>query len=417
MMHPRLLLVCLCLFITPHAVASPGPPPATSFQIVQSVPEATVIGEPGVARTQQVWLQMIEAARHRIDIAAFYISDKPGEALAPVMDALVARANAGVKLRILLDHTFQKQSQAAIDRLHKVPNVELRILPVDRLTGGVLHAKYMVIDDADVFVGSQNLDWRAIDQIHEIGARITDKRFAATFEAAFDFTWALAADPSLPKAAIAAVNPPDFAPVTVADPVVLDAGSDDPLVAFPAFSPPALMPRWLGSEQSALVGMIEASRQVLRIQVMTLSGYRDFGPDGYWAPIDTALRDAAARGVKVRIIVADWSLHEPGQAYLKSLAVLPGIDVKFSRLPQAPRGFIPYARVEHCKYAVADDRSIYIGTGNWGWNYFESSVDASVFVHGKRPAQTLSHIFDRDWDGPYVTTLEPGRDYKPAKTH
>jgi phosphatidylserine/phosphatidylglycerophosphate/cardiolipin synthase-like enzyme len=275
----------------------------------------------------------------------------------------------------------------------------------------------MVLDDADVFVGSQNLDWRAIDQIHEIGARVTNARLAATFEAAFDFTWKLAAEPSLPKAAIAAVKPPAFAPVTAEDPVVLDAGSDDPLVVFPAFSPPALMPRWLSTEQSALLRMIDASRQVLRIQVMTLSGYRDFGPDGYWAPIDTALRDAAAHGVKVRIIVADWSLHEPAQAYLKSLAVLPGIEVKFSRLPQAPRGFIPYARVEHCKYAVADERSVYIGTGNWSWNYFESSVDASVFVHGSRPAKTLSHIFDKDWNGSYVTTLEPGRDYAPAKTH
>lgn len=417
MTRQRLLLACVCLLATLPAAATPGPPPATDFRIVQSVPKATVIGEPGVPRTQQVWLQMIGAAQHRIDIAAFYIADKPGEALAPVLDALVAKAKAGVKLRILLDHTFQKQSQAAIERLRKVPNVELRILPVDKLTGGVLHAKYMVIDDADVFVGSQNLDWRAIDQIHEIGARVIDARFAATFEAAFDFTWKLAADPDLPKAAIAAAKPPAFAPVTAEDPVILDAGSDDPLVAFPAFSPPAMMPRWLSSEQSALLRMIDASRQVLRIQVMTLSGYRDFGPKGYWPPIDSALRDAAARGVQVRIIVADWSLDEPAQAYLKSLAVLPGITVKFSRLPQAPQGFIPYARVEHCKYAAADDRSIYIGTGNWSWNYFESSVDASVFVHGTGPAKTLSHIFDQDWNGPYVTTLEPGRDYAPAKTH
>lgn len=417
MMRQRLLLACLCLLAALPAAATPGAPPDTDFQIVQSVPEATVIGEPGAPRTQQVWLQMIGAAQHRIDIAAFYIANKPGEALAPVIDALVAKARAGIKLRILLDHTFQKQSQAAIDRLRKVPNVELRILPVDKLTGGVLHAKYMIVDDADVFVGSQNLDWRAIDQIHEIGARITDTRFAATFEAAFDFTWKLAADPDLPKAAIAAAKPPAFAPVTAEDPVILDAGGDDPLVAFPAFSPPAMMPRWLSSEQPALLRMIDASRRVLRIQVMTLSGYRDFGPKGYWPPIDNALRDAAARGVQVRIIVADWSLHEPAQAYLKSLAVLPGITVKFSRLPQAPEGFIPYARVEHCKYAVADDRSIYIGTGNWSWSYFESSVNASVFVHGIGPAKTLSHIFDQDWSGPYVTILEPGRDYTPAKTH
>jgi phosphatidylserine/phosphatidylglycerophosphate/cardiolipin synthase-like enzyme len=105
------------------------------------------------------------------------------------------------------------------------------------------------------------------------------------------------------------------------------------------------------------------------------------------------------------------------QSYLKSLAALPNVTVKFSRLPPSPQGFIPYARVEHAKYAVADDRSACIGTGNWEWSYFNVSVDASVFVHGAGPARTLASIFDRDWNGPYVTTIEPGGSYAPPRTH
>jgi PLD-like domain len=112
------------------------------------------------------------------------------------------------------------------------------------------------------------------------------------------------------------------------------------------------------------VHMIGASQHELLIQVMTLSAIRQYGPKGWWAELDCALRDAAARGVQVKIIVADWALREPMQAYLKSLAVLPNVTVKFSHIPQAAEGFIPYARVEHAKYAVADDRAVYIGTGN-----------------------------------------------------
>lgn len=417
-MKKNVLLGCVGLllalsFATQARDASPSP----DFQIVESVPEATIYGEPDVPRTQDVWLDMIRQAQHTIDIAAFYIADKPGEPLSPVLDALVARAGKGVKLRILVDQTFLKDNKDSVDRLRAVQGIEVRVLPVDTLTGGVLHAKYMVIDGASVFVGSQNWDWRALSQIHEIGARVTNPRFAQTFDAAFDFDWQIAGNPDLPKAAERGVASPLFEPVTESDPVLLDAGSKDPLIAFPAFSPPALMPSWVTAEQPALVHMIDAAQHELRIQVMTLSAIRQYGPKGWWPEIDTALRDAAARGVQVHIIVADWALREPMQAYLKSLVVLPNITVKFSQLPPSPRGFIPFARVEHAKYAVADDRSVYIGTGNWEWSYFNNTVDASVFVHGVGPAKTLTQIFDRDWNGPYVTTLEAGKDYSAPRNH
>lgn len=406
-----LALSCLLLL----AVSSRGHAADASFQIVESVPQATIYGQPGVPRTQAVWLDMISHARHRIDIAAFYIAHAPGKALSPVLDALVARARAGVSVRVLLDHSFLHEDTAGLAVLKGVPNITVRVLPVDTLTGGVLHAKFMIVDDDQVFVGSQNWDWRALDQIHEIGARIRQPRFARTFGAVFDFQWRLAAERNLPKARARAVGPADFAPVTSSDPVILHSGNGEKVQAYPAFSPPSLTPDWVSHEQAALVGLIKAARHHLRIQVMTLSAIKHYGPHGYWERLDGALRDAAARGVEVQIIVADWALSEPMQAYLKSLAVLPRIEVRFSHLPPAPSGYIPYARVEHCKYAVADDRAIYIGTGNWTWSYFHTTVDASVFVHGHGPAMTLTQIFQRDWNGPYVTTLDPGRRYAPPR--
>jgi phospholipase D3/4 len=413
------VLVCLIGLLMAAPLTAHVSPTSrdTDFQIVESVPEATSYGEPGVPRTQTVWLHMIRNAQQRIDIAAFYIADQTGGPLSPVLDALIARAHAGVAVRILVDQSMLKSNQDSVDRLRQVPGIEVRVLPVRALTGGVLHAKYMVVDGASVFVGSQNWDWRALDQIHEVGACITSPRFAQTFDATFDFDWQLADHPDLPEAAEQAMTPPPFEPVTSMDPVLLDGGSKDPLIAFPAFSPPALMPPWVSAEQPALIRMIDTSQHTLRIQVMTLSAIRQFGPKGWWADIDTALRNAAARGVQVRIIVADWALREPMQAYLKSLAVIPNVTVKFSQLPPSPQGFIPYARVEHAKYAVADDRSVYLGTGNWEWSYFNTTVDASVFVHGIGPAKTLTQIFDRDWTGPYVTALEAGKTYVAPRTH
>lgn len=387
------------------------------FQIVESVPEASNYGEPGVPRTQAVWLQMIGSAKQSIDVAAFYISDRPGSQLAPVIDAFIAKAKAGVKLRLLVDQTFLKDNQDSVMRLRSVDGIEVRELPVEKLTGGVLHAKYMVVDNSIVFMGSQNWDWRALDQIHEIGARIANPRFARTFGAAFDFDWQVAGKPDLPKAAEQATKSLPFAPVTLSDPVILHGDGGAILTAFPAFSPPSLTPYALTAEQPALVQMINQSQHTLRIQVMTLSAIRQYGPKGWWSEVDAALRDAAARGVQVHIIVADWALHEPMQSYLKSLAVLPNVAIKFSQLPPSPQGFIPYARVEHAKYAVTDDRSVYIGTGNWEWSYFNNTVDASIFVQGEAPAKTLTHIFDQDWDGPYAKTLEVDKRYEAPRNH
>ena len=389
----------------------------TTFQIVESVPEATSYGQPGVPRTQKVWLDMVYGARESIDIAAFYVTNKPGKALEPVIRALVARAKAGVKVRLMIGRRFYRESLKSIETLKGTPNLEIRVLPVDSLTGGVLHAKYFIVDDSIVFVGSPNWDWRALSQIHEIGVRINNRRFARTFEAVYNFEWKLAGHPDLPRALRAAVRPPAFSPVTEGNPVILHDGKGDVAVAFPAFSPPSLIPKWVNTEQPALVRLIESAQHTLRIQVMTLSALIHYGPRGYWKEVDNAVRDAAARGVKVKIIVANWSLRWPVQAYLKSLAVLPNITVKFNALPPAPEGFIPYARVEHCKYAVADDDKAYIGTGNWGWSYFNNTVDASVFFSGIGPVSTLVKIFDRDWNGPYVTVLEPGVQYKAPRNH
>jgi phosphatidylserine/phosphatidylglycerophosphate/cardiolipin synthase-like enzyme len=219
------------------------PPP--DFEIVESVPDASIYGESGVRRTQAVWLEMIRGATSSIDIAAFYIADKPGGPLAPVLDALVERARAGVKVRILVDQTFLKDNQESVDRFRVLPGFEIRVLPVKTLTGGVLHAKYMVVDDTNVFVGSQNWDWRALNEIHEIGARIRNRRFAQTFDATFDFDWQLAGDPATPRRQNATAASLAFAPVTATDPELLRVPGDGPLVSFPAFSPASLMPDWV----------------------------------------------------------------------------------------------------------------------------------------------------------------------------
>ncbi len=67
---------------------------------------------------------------------------------------------------------------------------------MNKLAGGVLPAKDFIVDDRIVFVGSQNRDWRALTQIHEIGAVVRNTRLAKTFAAAFDFEKCASSSPT-----------------------------------------------------------------------------------------------------------------------------------------------------------------------------------------------------------------------------
>lgn len=149
---------CLCLQGSPAEAQAAG---HRDFQIVESVPEGTLYGQPGIARTKDVWLDMIHHAQHTIDAAVFYIPDKPGHGMSDILDALTQRARADVQVRIVVEQSFLKETGSVLEKLKAVPNVTTAILPGHALTGGILHAKYMVVDSNSVFVGSQNWDWRS----------------------------------------------------------------------------------------------------------------------------------------------------------------------------------------------------------------------------------------------------------------
>jgi phosphatidylserine/phosphatidylglycerophosphate/cardiolipin synthase-like enzyme len=66
----------------------------------------------------------------------------------------------------------------------------VRVIDYHRIAGGVQHAKFMIVDDREAWLGSQNLDWRALSHIHELGARVRLEPVAKTFEDVFESDWA-----------------------------------------------------------------------------------------------------------------------------------------------------------------------------------------------------------------------------------
>jgi phosphatidylserine/phosphatidylglycerophosphate/cardiolipin synthase-like enzyme len=134
-----------------------------------------------------------------------------------------------------------------------------------------------------------------------------------------------------------------------------------------------------------------------------------------WPDLDAAFRNAAARGVKVELVFADWGMGGKADRDIKALAKTDNITVKISSLPPHSSGFVPYARVEHLKYISVDGEKAYVTTSNWGPGYFLTTRSAAVFVDGAAGAAVLEDIFSKTWNGPYVQPVDPLKEYQPVK--
>jgi phosphatidylserine/phosphatidylglycerophosphate/cardiolipin synthase-like enzyme len=148
------------------------------------------------------------------------------------------------------------------------------------------------------------------------------------------------------------------------------------------------------------------------LQVLT---YSPAAKGGYYEVLDNALRRAAGRGVKVRLIAADWSMRQPTIQFLKSLALVPNVEIKLSTIPPWSGGHVSYARVEHCKYLVVDGQHAWIGTSNWERDYFHQSRNVGVIVTSDRIADLLRGIFRKSWQGPYATPIDVAAGYRPPR--
>jgi phosphatidylserine/phosphatidylglycerophosphate/cardiolipin synthase-like enzyme len=142
---------------------------------------------------------------------------------------------------------------------------------------------------------------------------------------------------------------------------------------------------------------------------------KDYGDKDKWRGLDNAFREAAKRGVMVRLVFSDWAMGGKADADIKELAGVKNITIKISSLPRHSAGFVPFARVEHCKYLIADDKYGFVSTSNWSRNYFYDTRGAAVIIEGASAVETLNDIFYKAWNGPYVKAVDALSDYPSVK--
>lgn len=396
-----LLTLLLAVGVAP---ASRAQVPCSAFEIVESVPLEAELENPDVRNTQEVWLEMIRSATSTLDIAQFYVADETGRPLEPVIAAIVQAARRGVAVRILGDATFYKTYPDTLDRLKREPNTEVRCVDFRRVRpGAVHHAKYFVVDGSDLYIGSANFDWRAMDHIREIGLRIRHRGAAAEVERLFQLDWQLSAGGD-PKAILAAL--PGRAEASFA---VRCSSQERPIRFWPVWSPRGFTPDDGLWELPAILRAIGLARERLSVEVMTYEAASRQGQA--WMELRDALIAAAGRGVQVRMMVADWGNRPPKIDYVKGLSQVQNLTVKILSVPDHSSGFIPFARVTHCKYMTVDDEVAWVGSSNWEKDYFYESRDLGVLVESPAVAQRLRRIFEQAWESRYATVVRPDGNY------
>jgi phosphatidylserine/phosphatidylglycerophosphate/cardiolipin synthase-like enzyme len=388
------------MLLAPLLLVVQATPPA-SLELVETMPVETSLDHADVRDAHVVWLEMIAGARKSIDFAHFYASNHDGGRLESVIAALEAAAARGVAVRFLAEEKFYKTYPETLDRLGRVSGIAVRRFDVARVFGGVLHSKSLVVDGREVFVGSQNFDWRSLEHIVELGLRIEAPRSAEAFAAIFECDWKIAGGVPLAEALAPLRGLP--APVDSVGGATIET----------RFSPLSGVPSESWWDLPELVERIDSAKRTLKLQLLT---YKMVGRDKeYFAELENALRRAAARGVGVRLLVADWGKRKGIVEGLQALEPLDNVEVRFVTIPAHSSGHIPFGRVLHAKTLTIDGERLWLGTSNWERDYFHQSRNASVFVDGGSIPARVDALHDELWTSSYATAVDPSAKYVAPK--
>jgi phosphatidylserine/phosphatidylglycerophosphate/cardiolipin synthase-like enzyme len=125
-------------------------------------------------RTLQALLEVIREARAHLWVVSYLI----GPGMDPVLSAIRERTQAGVVVKMLLDHRHPSFEHTHAQLIANAPEVRVLIWPEEQRLidgGGVaaLHAKCAVADHQRAFVSSANLAGWAMHHNLEVGYLVT----------------------------------------------------------------------------------------------------------------------------------------------------------------------------------------------------------------------------------------------------
>ena len=139
---------------------------------------------------EEALLRMIANATRRVDAALLFADARFGTDTDPFVEALVAAAQRGAQVRLLLDaRTDEGRNAALMNALNaRAARQELRLEVREADVDRTLHAKMVVADDA-FYVGSMNWGNASARRNREVGLVVESAEGAAWLEAQYEKDW------------------------------------------------------------------------------------------------------------------------------------------------------------------------------------------------------------------------------------
>ncbi|KAK9960271.1 hypothetical protein ABG768_010344 [Culter alburnus] len=375
----------------------------------------------------EAWKHLLSLATKEIAVASFYWSltaedinvnsttDRAGRDILEEFRALPSR---NVSVRVVTSIPTVAHNSTDLQVL-KENGIQIRRVNFGRLTKGILHAKFWIVDGKHIYIGSANMDWRALTQVKELGVVIYNSSgLAADLHKIFQSYWVMGRS----NASIPDPWPSTYDTfINEERPLLLNLSGVASQVYITA-SPPAFCPDSRTRDLDAILSAIGGAQDFIHVSVMEYyPASKFFHHHGYWPVIEDALkRSAFERNVSVCLLVSCGQETDPSiWPFLRSLDALHSpsnninIAVRLFIIPAGNQSHIPYTRVNHNKYMVTD-KVAYVGTSNWSADYFNSTAGVGLVVSqdalpsassGNTFQQQLSAVFDRDWSSQFAVPL------------
>lgn len=400
-----------------------------SMALVESIP--LYMGYNGNATfgvpLEGAWEELIAMATQQLDVVSFYwtltdddISVNSSSAISGrnILAALEALPERNVSVRLLISKPTVLTNSTDLKVLQQ-KGVQVREVDFGRLTHGVLHSKFWIVDRKHFFIGSPNMDWRALTQVKELGVAIYNcSTLAIDLEKIFDSYW----DMGLPNTTLPDPWPSKYdTNISKLCPLLVNKDNVSSQI-YIAGSPPAFCPLSRTQDLDAILSIISQAQYYVDVAVMEYLPMIQFQkPKKYWPVLDDAIKAAAfERKVKIRMLISCGRDSPPDMLpYLKSLAALDShsahisIKIKLFIVPVGNQTDIPYTRVNHNKYMVTD-KVAYIGTSNWCGDYFTTTGGVGLVISQHTPhsmwkkalQSQLKAVFERDWNSDFAVYLD-----------
>ncbi len=140
--------------------------------------------------------------------------------------------------------------------------------------------------------------------------------------------------------------------------------------------------------------LIDSAGQTIDMEIYSISRYTG----GPIYEITNAVFNAAARGVKIRILI-DNKIYQGQLSLMTEFNANENIEVR------------PLSRMMHSKVVIVDNRVAYVGSANWSIVAMESNREIGLVVHSDVVTMGLEAIFEAGWseneNQPYAMGLWP----------